>query len=225
VVLGGPTPTVRDKQMMAMFTQGFTKKMGTGTLLAMNGKPALGPAVVIAGAGKASAAKVGSMPASIAAAAPAVVATAAVAPVALAPAVPSPDPAEMDRAVAAVANSDSDALLPLLKPGSGIQLTDSSAPDPQAMENVWQTANAGYGVQVGAYSQYAPAQSAAVRVTKAMPTLFTEARIVIDQSNKLYRARVTGMTRQDAETACAKLKAQRADCMVFQSEDGLAKAN
>jgi D-alanyl-D-alanine carboxypeptidase len=93
------------------------------------------------------------------------------------------------------------------------------------MENVWHSGNTGYGVQVGAYSQYAPAQKAAVRVTRAMPDLFTDSRIAIDEQGKLYRARVTGLSKADAEKACAQLKAKKADCMVFTTEDGLAKAN
>ena len=46
-----------------------------------------------------------------------------------------------------------------------------------------------------------------------------------DDSGKLYRARVTGLSKADAEKACAQLKAKKADCMVFTTEDGLAKAN
>jgi D-alanyl-D-alanine carboxypeptidase len=106
-----------------------------------------------------------------------------------------------------------------------LQLADANQPDPQAMENVWHAADTGFGVQVGAYSQYAPAQRAAVRVTRSMPNLFGDSRIAIDESNKLYRARVVGLSKADAERACAQLKAQRSDCMVFTTDDGLAKAN
>src|SRR5262249_27558917 len=120
-----------------------------------------------------------------------------------------------------------DPVLPILKPGSGLQLqlADANAPDPQAIDNVWHAAGTGYGVQVGAYSQYAPAQKAALRVTRAMPDIFTDSRIAIDEQGKLYRARVTGLTKSDAEKACAQLKAQKSDCLVFTTDDGLAKAN
>ncbi len=80
-------------------------------------------------------------------------------------------------------------------------------------------------MQVGAYSQYSPAQKAALRVTRSMPEIFADSRIAIDESHKLYRARVTGLTKADAEKACAQLKAKDADCMVFTTDDGLAKAN
>jgi D-alanyl-D-alanine carboxypeptidase len=110
-------------------------------------------------------------------------------------------------------------------------LTSAAAtPDPQAIENVWRPdGSAAYGVQVGAYSQYTPAQNAAVRISRSMPKLLADSRIVIDQnqagSSALYRARLMGLTKAGAERACAKLKAQRADCMVLSADEGLAKAN
>jgi len=213
VILGGETPYLRDKQMVALMTKGFKSPVGTGTQLALSAPNSAGPT---------------KKPAEVAVPAPvsvpaALVAAAAMAPVGEAAA----EPAAQDDAIGATLASAAtgDALLPLLKPGSGLQLTDASQPDPQAMENVWHAGGSGYGVQVGAYSQYAPAQSAAVRVTRSMPNLFADSRIVIDEANKLYRARVMGLSKADAEKACAQLKAQRADCMVFTTDDGLAKAN
>jgi hypothetical protein len=58
-----------------------------------------------------------------------------------------------------------------------------------------------------------------------MPGVFSEARIVVDESNSLYRARLMGLSKTDAEQACAKLHSQQADCMVLSTTDGLAKAN
>jgi D-alanyl-D-alanine carboxypeptidase len=216
VILGGQTPYIRDKQMVAMMTKGFKMTSGTGTMLALSAPNSAGPAP----AATPAKAKV---PTAVAAAAPVSVPAAVIAAAAMAPT----DPVGQGDAeeIPASIRSGGDALLPMLKPGSGLQLADAGAPDPQAIDNVWHSANTGYGVQVGAYSQYAPAQKAAVRVTRAMPELLSDARIAIDESNKLYRARVTGLTRADAEKACAQLKAQDADCMVFTTSDGLAKAN
>jgi D-alanyl-D-alanine carboxypeptidase len=214
VVLGGSTPYLRDKQMVAMMTKGFKTPAGGGTMLALSAPNSAGPA-------KAPAVVAVAAPVSVPAA---LVAAAAMAPVDPAqPLVTSND--EEDDAVMP-ASLSGDALLPVLKPGSGLQLqfADNSTPDPQAMENVWHSAST-YGVQVGAYSQYAPAQKAAVRVTRSMPEIFVDSRIAIDESGKFYRARVTGLTKADAEKACAQLKAKRADCMVFTIDDGLAKAN
>ncbi len=215
VVLGGSTPYLRDKQMVAMMTKGFkTKATGTGTMLALSAPNSAGPA-------KAPAVVVAAAPVSVPAA---LVAAAAMAPVESAqPAVASND--EEDSNAIMPASISGDPLLPLLKPGSGLQLEFADAnPDPQAIENVWHATNT-YGVQVGAYAQYAPAQKAAVRVTRSMPDLFADSRIAIDEKNKLYRARVTGLSKADAEQACSALKAKKADCMVFVTGDGLAKAN
>ena len=213
VVLGGSTPYLRDKQMVAMMTKGFKTPAGGGTMLALSAPNSAGPAKA---------------PAAIAMAAPVSVPAALIAAAAMTPAdaaQPLVTSNEEDDAVMP-ASLSGDALLPVLKPGSGLQLqfADNNAPDPQAMENVWHSAST-YGVQVGAYSQYAPAQKAAVRVTRSMPEIFADSRIAIDESGKLYRARVTGLTKADAEKACAQLKAKRADCMVFTTDDGLAKAN
>ena len=166
----------------------------------------------------------------VAAAAPVSVPAAMIAAAAMAPveaAQPVVASSEEDDDAIIPASISGDPLLPVLKPGSGLQLqfADATPPDSQAIENVWRSGNTGYGVQVGAYAQYAPAQKAAVRATRSMPEIFADSRIAIDESNKLYRARVTGLTKADAEKACAQLKAQRTDCMVFTTDDGLAKAN
>jgi D-alanyl-D-alanine carboxypeptidase len=214
VIMGGDTPYIRDKNMVAMMTKGFKTTVGTGTMLALSApnsaKAAQAPAVVAAAA-----------PVSVPAA---LVAAAAMAPVgdAGAPVVTTNEDGDGGVIPASISG---DPLLPLLKPGSGLRLAEAGEPDPQAIDNIWHSANTGYGVQVGAYSQYAPAQKAALRVTRSMPELFSDSRIAIDEANKLYRARVTGLTKADAEKACAQLKAKDADCMVFTTDDGLAKAN
>ena len=218
VVLGGTTPYLRDKQMVAMMTKGFkTPANGNGTMLALSAPNSAGPA-------KAPAVVVAAAPVSVPAA---LVAAAAMAPDDATETVVTSNEDGDDDAVIPASISSGDALLPVLKPGSGLQLqmSDAASPDPQAIENVWHSGNTGYGVQVGAYSQYAPAQKAALRATRAVPDIFTDSRIAIDESNKLYRARVTGLTKADAEKACAQLKAKKTDCMVFVTDDGLAKAN
>jgi D-alanyl-D-alanine carboxypeptidase len=222
VVMGGQSPYLRDKQMVAMLTKGFGSSVGTGTQLALNGSvkttptPAAPAALAVAEAAQP---------------APAVAAPAA--PVAPPPSVAAA-PAMVTTALAPVAAAEStasfsdgtDQLLPVLKPGTELQLTSAGTPDAQAVEPVWRSgAPTSYGVQVGAYSQYAPAQNAALRATRAMPGIFSEARIVVDESNSLYRARLMGLSKADAEQACAKLHAQQSDCMVLSTTDGLAKAN
>jgi D-alanyl-D-alanine carboxypeptidase len=151
------------------------------------------------------------------------VATALVPVASTAAATPAPAPVP---AVTPTFSDGTDQLLPVLKPGTELQLTSAGAPDAQAVEPVWHSGSpATYGVQVGAYSQFAPAQCAALRATRSMPGIFSEARIVVDESNSLYRARLMGLSKADAEQACAKLHAKQADCMVLSTTDGLAKAN
>ncbi|MES1150453.1 MAG: D-alanyl-D-alanine carboxypeptidase, partial [Dongia sp.] len=228
VVMGGQTPYLRDKQMVAMLTKGFKTNVGTGTQLAVNGSvkttptPAAPATVATASVAQANPTVPAQAPAPVlppaSVAAPASVAT-SLAPVAATAAVAA-------TAMTPTFSDGTDQLLPVLKPGTELQLTSAGAPDAQAVEPVWRSGSpASYGVQVGAYSQYAPAQSAALRVTRAMPGVFSEARIVVDESNSLYRARLMGLSKADAEQACAKLHAQQADCMVLSTTDGLAKAN
>jgi D-alanyl-D-alanine carboxypeptidase len=220
VVLGGTTPYLRDKQMVAMMNKGFkTKPNAGGSMLALSAPNSAGPQ-------KAPAVVVAAAPVSVPAA---LVAAAAMAPDDAEPAVSSGEDGDTNVADAGgimPASISSDPLLPVLKPGSGLQLKMADAnPDPQAIENVWHGGNTGYGVQVGAYAQYAPAQKAAVRATRSLPEIFADSRIAIDEQGKLYRARLTGLTKADAEKACAQLKAKKTDCMVFTIDDGLAKAN
>ena len=57
-----------------------------------------------------------------------------------------------------------------------------------------------------------------------MPTLLSDARIVIDQGNNtIYRARVFGLTKADAEAACKKLKAKQTDCLVLKADSSVAQ--
>ena len=217
VVLGGSTPYLRDKQMVAMMTKGFkTPASGNGTMLALSAPNSAGPA-------KAPAVVVAAAPVSVPAA---LVAAAAMAPDEVAqPAITTTEDGD-NGGIMPASISSGDPLVPILKPGSGLQLQMADAnPDPQAIENVWHSGDTGYGVQVGAYAQYAPAQKAAVKATRTLPEIFADSRIAIDEQGKLYRAKITGLTKADAETACKQLKAKKTDCMVFTTDDGLAKAN
>jgi D-alanyl-D-alanine carboxypeptidase len=125
-------------------------------------------------------------------------------------------------------------LQPILKPGTQLAALDGApapvskklvrqtAVDDQTTTNVWKAEGSGYGIQVGAYAQYKGAQRAATHATKSLPKLLADARIVIDPqksaSTTLYRARVVGLTKDDAETACKQLK----DCLVLKNDSSLA---
>ena len=122
----------------------------------------------------------------------------------------------------------------MLKPGTGAK-TDTVAeaqpfvPDSQATTVVWK-AEGNYGIQVGAYSKYNAAQKAAQKAATAESQLLADARIIIDtqkmnNGSKLYRARVAGLSKTDAQTACRNLKAKRTDCLVLKIDPTLAMGN
>lgn len=110
------------------------------------------------------------------------------------------------------------ALVPPVKPEAPIEL---AASDVDGMVTVTRETGA-YAVQVGAFSRFAPAQLAANQAVRAVPELLGDARVVVDQSSKLYRARVIGLSESDARQACKTLKAQKTDCLVFKADVTLA---
>ncbi|WP_255575357.1 lytic transglycosylase domain-containing protein [Caldovatus aquaticus] len=73
-----------------------------------------------------------------------------------------------------------------------------------------------WGVQVGAFGSAAQAQSAASRARDMVRTL--GARVVVQRvaqgHGTLYRARVTGLSRESASAACERLRRQ-GDCIVL----------
>jgi D-alanyl-D-alanine carboxypeptidase len=102
-------------------------------------------------------------------------------------------------------------------------------PDTQSTTVVWK-ADGDYGIQVGAYSKYNAAQKAAQTATKTEAQLLADARIIIDtqkmnNGSKLYRARVAGLSKTDAQAACRSLKAKRTDCLVLKIDPTLAMGN
>ena len=247
VVLGGKSPSMRDRQVADLLTKGFKTKAGTGTML-------------IAKAAAAS---------KVVTAAPAAGATMAESVVedVIANILIKPAQAEDDTA-ATVRVASLKGLPPLLKPGTGVTAvnvaaTSAAAPAPaelrlagvrglmpllkpgtrpesivmaaatpvldsQATTVVWKP-DGDYGVQVGAYSKYNAAQKAA-QTAASSEALLADARIVIDtqkmnNGSKLYRARVAGLTKTDAQTACRNLKAKRTDCLVLKIDPALAMGN
>jgi hypothetical protein len=120
---------------------------------------------------------------------------------------------------------------PMLKPGTGdVQLASKAAtPDSQATTVVWKP-DGDYGIQVGAYSKYRAAQKAAQVAAKSESEILADARIIIDSQKmnnggKVYRARVAGLSKSDAQTACRNLKAKSTDCLVLKMDPTLAMGN
>ncbi|MEZ5830341.1 MAG: D-alanyl-D-alanine carboxypeptidase [Dongiaceae bacterium] len=259
VVMGGTSPSMRDRKVADLLGQGFRMQHGTGILLAAKApaggklkaatpaptdlvvedlianvlvKPAEadedvdddtdGGAFDVASAKSFTPAlKPGTGPK---VATPKVITLAAVA-------APTPAPAPA-LASAAASRPGVLGLAPVLKPGTRPEvptLAAQTAPDTQAMTVVWRP-DGDYGIQVGAYSKYAAAQQAAQTATNSEAELLADARIIIDtqkmnNGSKIYRARVAGLSKNDAQTACRNLKAKRTDCLVLKIDPTLAMGN
>ncbi len=123
------------------------------------------------------------------------------------------------------------AALPLPAPKPQPAATAKPAPAPEtvaaapAEAPVWRD-KGNYGIQVGAYAQYKPALKAANKAAGNVPKILADARIAIEQAEKnggtIYRARLLGLSKKDAETACRKLAAKSTDCMVFKADSSVA---
>jgi D-alanyl-D-alanine carboxypeptidase len=212
VVLGGTSPSVRDRKVASLLSAGFKAPRGTGTLLAAK-SPAGGQVKTAA-------------PTPAESVIEDLIANVLIKPAQAESAVGGEEPASALR-LAGIKG-----LMPLLKPGTRpnvVAVATASAPDSQATTVVWKPGG-DYGIQVGAYSKYGAAQKAAQSAAKAEPQLLAEARIIIDtqkmnNGSKLYRARVAGLSKNDAQTACRNLKAKSTDCLVLKIDPTLAMGN
>jgi D-alanyl-D-alanine carboxypeptidase len=83
-----------------------------------------------------------------------------------------------------------------------------------------------WGIQVGAFNSYQPALKAATRASKRVADLVKDAQLVVDETakgkSKLYRARLIGLSKDDAQAACRQLKKKAIDCLVFQADVEMA---
>jgi D-alanyl-D-alanine carboxypeptidase len=244
VVLGGTSPSMRDRKVADLLTSGFKTQRGTGTLIAAKAPQggqvkAAAPAPADTAAesvvedvianilikpAQAASVEEGEKPFS----AVKLAGLKGLAPLLKPGTRPEPKPAE-----AAIALAE-----PVLKPGTGpevLKVADAQpgaepfVPDAQSTTVVWK-ADGNYGIQVGAYSKYNAAQKAAQTATNAESQLLADARIIIDtqkmnNGSKLYRARVAGLSKTDAQTACRNLKAKRTDCLVLKIDPTLAMGN
>lgn len=220
VVLGGKSPSVRDRKVAELLTKGFKTTHGTGTLLVAKApvgsqiKPVAKP---VAKASEQTAAES--------------VVEDVIANILIKPAEADADAGD-DAIASTLRLAGIKGMMPLLKPGTRpdvVAVATASAPDSQATTIVWKPAG-DYGIQVGAYSKYNAAQRAAQTATKLEAKILAEARIIIDtqkmnNGSKLYRARVAGLSKSDAQTACRNLQAKRTDCLVLKLDSALAMGN
>jgi len=203
VVLGGKTARKRDMQMAGLLDQGFgLLSTQTGTLVASAAKPST-PALpgVVAGSDAAtttqttSTAKPG---------APLVLATSAMSNDELATTTSAADPATPSPAETAHVELAS--------------ATNDAAPETDKTPDTKDR----WGIQVGAFGAYKPAHAAALRASRIGPRILKTARLIVDEApkgaNKLYRARLIGLSRPNAQLACRQLKSKSVPCLVFQAD-------
>lgn len=215
VVLGGVSGGSRDQHMIKLLTAAFKQRTTTGDIIVAKAPGSAGPAkstpVMVASDANAPAPEV-----TVATTHDDSVAVASIMPVVKPVTQQELDDLNTATTLAAMTSVS-------LAPAAGAK------PDEQSVANVWDGQDRFYGVQVGAYSKYNPAQKAAQRATAAVPDILADARIVIDQSKtgnggSLYRSRIFGLTKDAAADACIALKKQRTDCLVVQGDSNLAQS-
>jgi D-alanyl-D-alanine carboxypeptidase len=214
VVMGGRSAYARDAQMMALLDQGFVlAAIQPKTQVASATLP---PAPTLAAAQAAKTAKTIGAPAMLvpptkpAVLSTPVVATTEAVTVQVADVVPAAAPA-----ADAIQDADT-AQIASIEP--------TAAP---ATKSKPSTAKGRWGIQVGAFNAYDMALNAAKRASKRVAKLVKDAQVVVDETAAkgnatLYRARLVGLTKQNAHSACRQLKAKSIDCMVFQADVALA---
>ncbi len=78
-------------------------------------------------------------------------------------------------------------------------------------DNIW-------GIQIGAFSNYAKARSYALKIKRNTLSSFKNKNISVEPvangAAVVYRSKIVGFARNDADTACKKLKSKNQSCIV-----------
>jgi D-alanyl-D-alanine carboxypeptidase len=227
VVLGGKTAGARDAQMVSLLDKGFATlskqpQLQTASLPpAVQPKPATTSSANTQTAGVAPPAKPAvptakpGLPAGNALSVP-VASLISTDDAAAGKSVPPTPPTKPTTLAAATVSAAS--VVALLAP-SAAAAAEIPADQPAAQP----ATQPGWGIQVGAFSSFAPAQKAALKASKHAPKLLKDARVIVDESvksdnSKLYRARLIGLNRERAQQACRTLRAKAVPCLVFQTD-------
>jgi D-alanyl-D-alanine carboxypeptidase len=143
--------------------------------------------------------------------------------------VPGVKPADLGAAIAALDNQpDTDAMVDAANaPETQVASADAAAPTGEGDVDTGDDGegsaaalpvDAGWGVQVGAFLKYDPAKQAATNAQREYRGL-VDARVLVDQSKTqsggtMYRSRLIGLSKADAETACKGLRKLGTACLV-----------
>jgi len=135
--------------------------------------------------------------------------------------VPEPPRRKPELALAALEPLPTDAAMapsPEVEPDDGP--IEMGSVEDLTPDNVW-------GVQVGAFYKPEQSKKRAQEAAQSVPDLLAGSRIVITdirgQRGRIYRARLAGLTEDQARTACKRLKAEKFDCLVVQVGINLAQ--
>jgi D-alanyl-D-alanine carboxypeptidase len=235
VVLGGRTASARDARMVSLLDEGFATLSQQPQIQTASALPAAQPkAAKSSVATTQTAAVVPPAKPDVPAAQPGLPATgnALSVPVASlistdstksAASVPPTPPAKPTTLASATVSAAS--VVALLAPSAA-----AAAELPPDQPSAQPATQGGWGIQVGAFSSYAPAQKAALKATKHAPKLLKDARVIVDESvksgsSKLYRARLIGLNKNRAQQACRALRAKEVPCLVFQTDLTVAMGN
>jgi D-alanyl-D-alanine carboxypeptidase len=86
-----------------------------------------------------------------------------------------------------------------------------------------------WGIQVGAFSRFAPAHLAASRAARNAPRLLSRSKVAIDtasdEGNTIYRARIMGLTELRARKACAVLASKKMECLTVAGDGTVASVS
>ena len=86
-----------------------------------------------------------------------------------------------------------------------------------------------WGVQVGAFSRFAPAHLAATKAARAVPRLLSHSKVAVDttadEGATVYHARVMGLTQLRARKACAALAAKKMECLMVAGDGSTTSAS
>lgn len=78
-----------------------------------------------------------------------------------------------------------------------------------------------WGIQVGAFSNYAKARNYALKIKRGTERFFKGKNISVEPvaagSAIIYRSKIVGFAKNDADTACKKLKSKNQSCIVVAS--------
>ena len=87
-----------------------------------------------------------------------------------------------------------------------------------------------WGIQVGAFARYKQAYEAARKAIEKAPSLLLNAAIKVVPLKKrngrtLHRARLKGLSKSQANRACALIKKRKGDCIKIKIRDGYRVAS